>query len=237
MGCSPAPTREGGGTRRSTELGKARDYSALVLIERLERDTGEREDQWGVSTSRLVDDFEVIDIHRFPRGTHYPKIVQIIGRKLDEEPLKGRTVLRVDATGLGDPVMDIFNDAYRNGDCGDFWPQGITITSGQHGEGMMVPKVALISRAQVLLQEDRLHFAGKHPLIATLRQELLDMRVKMSPTSGRDTYEALTESAHDDLVVALCLAVLWPHRNAECSRIGFDGIRYIRDESAWDRPA
>jgi len=127
--------------------------------------------------------------------------------------------------------------AYRNGDCGDFWPQGITITSGQHGEGMMVPKVALISRAQVLLQEDRLHFAGKHPLIATLRQELLDMRVKMSPTSGRDTYEALTESAHDDLVVALCLAVLWPHRNAVCSRIDPTGARHVRDESGWGRGA
>jgi hypothetical protein len=61
--------------------------------------------------------------------------------------------------------------------------------------------------------------------------------VKMSPTSGRNTYEALTESAHDDLVVALCLAVLWPHHYAECSRIGFDGIRYVRAESAWGRPA
>jgi hypothetical protein len=81
------------------------------------------------------------------------------------------------------------------------------------------------TRAQVLLREDRLLFAGKHPLIQTLRQEQLDMRVKVSPTSGRDTYEALTESAHDDLVTALCLAVLGPHHNAEYSRVGLDGIR------------
>jgi hypothetical protein len=85
-------------------------------------------------------------------------------------------------------------------------------------------------------QEGRLHFAATHRLIQSLRQELLDMRIKMSPTSGRDTYEALTESVHDDLVTALCLAVLWPHRNAQCSRIGFDGIRYVRAESAWGRP-
>lgn len=50
------------------------------------------------------------------------------------------------------------------------------------------PKVTLISRTQVLLQEGRLHFAATHPLIQTLRQELLEMRVKVSPTAGRDTY-------------------------------------------------
>jgi hypothetical protein len=74
---------------------------------------------------------------------------------------------------------------------------------------------------------------GKHPLIQTLRQELIDIRVKVSPTSGRDTFEALTESAHDDLVTALCLAVLWPHRHAVCTRIAPEGTRYVRDESAW----
>jgi hypothetical protein len=56
------------------------------------------------------------------------------------------------------------------------------------------------------------------------------MRVKVSPTSGRDTYEALTESAHDDHVVALCLAVLWPHRHAVCTRIAPDCTCYVRDE-------
>jgi len=84
--------------------------------------------------------------------------------------------------------------------------------------------------------EDRLHFAGQHPLIQTLRQELLDMRVKVAPSSGRDTYEALTESAHDDLVVSVCLAVLRPHYYAECSRIDPRGERHVRAETAWGRP-
>jgi hypothetical protein len=132
--------------------------------------------------------------------------------------------------------MDLFNAAYREGRCGPYWPQGITITSGQHAEGSNVPKVVLISKAQVLVQEDRLHFAGKHPLIQLLRQEVNDLRVKVSPASGRDTYEALTESAHDDLVIALCLAVLRPHYYAECSRIDPTGARHVRAESAWGRP-
>lgn len=218
------------------DLGKARDYSAIIVVERLERDTGERDTVYGESVSRLIDEYDVIDIHRFPRGTTYPKIVDVVGRKLDEEPLKGRTMLRLDATGLGAPVVDLFNDAYRNGRCGPYWPEGITITSGQRGDRSNVPKVTLISRTQVLLQEGRLHFAATHPLIQTLRQELLDMRVKVSPTSGRDTYEALTESIHDDLVTALCLAVLWPHHYAECSRIDPTGTRHVRAESAWGRP-
>jgi hypothetical protein len=219
------------------DLGKARDYSAIIVVERLERDTGERDTMYGESVSRLVDEYDVIDIHRFPRGTTYPKIVDVVGRRLEEEPLKDRTVLRFDQTGLGAPVGDLFNEAYRDGRCGAYWPQGITITSGQRTGGSNVPKMTLISRTQVLLQEDRLHFASKHPLIATVRKELLDIRVKISPTTGHDTYEALTESVHDDLVTALCLAVLYPHRYAQCSRIDPSGERHVRAESAWGRPA
>ena len=53
--------------------------------------------------------------------------------------------------------------------------------------------------------------------------------------SDRASYTLRGKLLHDDLVTALCLAVLWPHRYAECSRIGFDGIRYVRAESAWGR--
>jgi hypothetical protein len=98
----------------------------------------------------LIDEIDVIDIHRFPRGTPYPNIVDVVGRQLEEEPLKRRTVLGFDQTGLGEPVGDLFNAAYRDGRCGRFWPQGITITSGQHAEGANAPKVMLISQTQVL---------------------------------------------------------------------------------------
>jgi hypothetical protein len=217
------------------DLGKARDYCALVVAERLERDTGEFEDVWGVPTSRMIDEYEVVDIHRFPRGTRYPTIVDVIGKRLAEEPLKDRTVLRFDATGA-EAVADIFEDAYRDGRCGRFWPEPIVFTSGQLVDGLRVPKATLINRTQVLLQQERLRFAAKHPQIDKLREELLDMRVKVSPASGRDTYEALTESAHDDLVTGVCLAVLWPHRYAVCSRIGYDGNLYVRDANPWGRP-
>ena len=46
----------------------------------------------------------------------------------------------------------------------------------------------------------------------------MDFRVKISQ-SGSDSYEAVTEGAHDDLVVAACLAILWPHHHGEPARV------------------
>jgi hypothetical protein len=51
--------------------------------------------------------------------------------------------------------------------------------------------------------------------------------VKISQ-AGVDTYEALTESAHDDLVTALALAVLRPHSQGDPSRVSEDGAVYLR---------
>src|SRR5207302_6194521 len=87
----------------------------------------------------------------------------------------------------------------------------ITITSGRSGDNwLLVPKVNLVSQLQVLVQQQRILIAAELPLATLLRQELLDFRVKISQ-AGIDTYEALTESAHDDIVTALALAVLRPH--------------------------
>jgi len=211
------------------DLGKARDFSALVVAERIRVDSGEWErNRWGERVSRLVDHYHVRHIQRWPRGTRYPEVVAQVGALLGAPELRGSTKFRFDATGVGSAIEDMIQLAYRQGRCGTSYPEPITITSGRSGDNwLLVPKVDLVSQLQVLVQQQRIFIAEELPLATLLRQELLDFRVKISQ-AGVDTYEALTESAHDDLVTALALAVLRPHVPGDASRVGKDGAVYVR---------
>jgi hypothetical protein len=64
-----------------------------------------------------------------------------------------------------------------------------------------------------LLQADRLLIATSLPDAGTLQQELLDYRVKLSPTA-HDSYN-VREGAHDDLVLATALACWFAENHEE----------------------
>ena len=87
---------------------------------------------------------------------------------------------------------------------------GVTITSGEkethEGSHWRVPKRDLISACQVLLQQRRLKIAASLPEAKTLTEELLNFRYKITQASNL-TYESWREGTHDDLVLALSLAV------------------------------
>jgi hypothetical protein len=141
-------------------------------------------------------------LHRYPLGTSYPDIVQHVAELLSRPPLLGRTVLLVDATGVGRPVVDLFERAKLS-------PLAITITGGnevhQEGSELHVPKRDLAMAVQILLQNRRLVFAGALPLLDILKRELQSFEVKITKT-GNDTYEAWRVGAHDDTVLACAMA-------------------------------
>jgi hypothetical protein len=106
-------------------------------------------------------------------------------------------------------------------------PVAITITAGDqvtYDRGWRVPKRDLVGAVQVLLQTSRLKFAEQIPVIPALVQELLAFRVKIDPLTAHDSYGAWREGAHDDLVLAVAVAVWWgqraatPHRTLPGSR-------------------
>ena len=72
-----------------------------------------------------------------------------------------------------------------------------------------MPKALLVSSVQALLHEGRLHIQKDLPEAATLVRELQDFRVNFT-TAGHMTFSA-REGKHDDLVLALALAV-WRSR-------------------------
>jgi hypothetical protein len=90
--------------------------------------------------------------------------------------------------------------------------KAVTITfNGQEGpngnNGHSVPKLALVSRLQALMHTGKLRMPGEQamPLAKTFRRELLDFRVSYSAV-GNAKFGA-REGAHDDLVLAVALAV------------------------------
>ena len=122
---------------------------------------------------------------------------------LGTPPLADECALAVDATGVGVAVTDMMR---KDG----LHFHSVTITSGdketREGSHWRVPKRDLISACQVLLQQRRLKIAASLPEAKTLTEELLNFRYKITQASNL-TYESWREGAHDDLVLALSLAV------------------------------
>jgi hypothetical protein len=69
-----------------------------------------------------------------------------------------------------------------------------------------VPKRDLVSVVQVALQTDKLKIAEALPEAGTLVRELQGFQVKITDAAN-DTYGTWREGAHDDLVLAVALAL------------------------------
>ena len=175
------------------DLGQMQDYSALVVVERTEHPQPD-------NARKTLYHFAVRHLHRWPLGTAYPAIVADVKALFAVAPLGG-TILAVDQTGVGRAVVDLFRAA---GIGGQLWPY--TITHGESGKGSTVPKKNLVGAVQVPLQDRRLKIAESLPLAPVLAEELQLFRVKVT-LSANETFEAWRERDHDDLVLALALAL------------------------------
>ena len=180
------------------DLGQAQDYTALCVAER---------NEYNYSLPRVQ--YHVRHLQRFKLGTSYPAIVDAVKSMYDRPPLRGQSALVVDATGVGRPVVDLFRKAGLR-------PVAITITGGQavsvgYG-GYRVPKRDLVVNLAVMLQTGRLKIAGQLPEAQTLVNELLNFKVKINPKTAHDSYEAWREGIHDDLVLAVAMAVWYAER-------------------------
>ena len=181
------------------DLGQAQDYSALAICDYDER----------LGRGETVYAFRYL--HRWPLGTSYPAIVADIPQILVHLPPRS-VALAVDATGVGRGVYDLFASANL-----------VTAAIQLHGGHQVtydrgywnVPKRDIVAAVQVALQTGRLKIAKALELAATLKQELLDFRYKLDPATAHDSYAAWREKDHDDLVLAVALAVWWGERQAQ----------------------
>lgn len=216
------------------DLGQANDYTALIVANPTTLD----EPNWDVYVIRHIERVPLKS--RYPDiVAHVGKITDALLRpQLQTEPdpdprrppgsilITGdahpEVTLIVDYTGVGRPVFDMILEAQIAGTIDEqvqIVPVTITGADRVHvvdGE-VRVPKRDLASVVQRLLQEQRLRIPRQHAMAPVLTEELTGFRVKIS-ASGRDSYgagEDWRSAAHDDLVLALALALWFGERTSE----------------------
>jgi len=196
------------------DLGQSQDHSAVVILERVST-AGERDPLTFMPP--LETSYNVRHLERMKLGTPYQAVVERIRMMVEAPVLAGNVTLVVDATGVGGPVVDLLKEAIRKAPI-----VAVIITGGdrQHYQDgrYRVPKRDLVSGVTVLLESGKLRISQQLPEAKILIKELMNMRVKISP-GGHEAYEAWREGQHDDLVLALALA-LWRARGSVRRQIG-----------------
>jgi hypothetical protein len=183
------------------DLGQVSDYTALALLKQTTSVEGDK------SIRRYACPY----LRRWPLGTPYPKIVADVKEfiaALDEPS----PFLVADATGVGRAVID----QLRAASLSVTGLIAVNITGGHQVTrtfaSVNVPKKELVSAVRSVLEGWRLQIARQLKEARTLQKELSTFKTKIT-TTGNETYEALRARDHDDLVLAVALA-LWRGENA-----------------------
>lgn len=153
-------------------------------------------------------------LERLPMRMPYPAQMDHVAGLLRRLP-KGHygPDLLFDMTGVGRPVVDM---ARRSG----LRPIGVTITAGQAQgrdpesyDDWRVAKLLLVSRLQAAMHEKILFVPATLSDAKALVQELQDFRATINDT-GYARFGA-REGAHDDLVLAVAIAVWYASRELD----------------------
>ncbi len=145
-------------------------------------------------------------LERLPLGTPYPQVAERISAVVQGLCTRGviPRALYVDATGVGQPVVDLLK------------PVGMRVTAVYctHGDRRIVSedrrsvslgKAWLVSRLQALLQTGRILLPETEEA-RQLARELKDYEIRVD-ADANEKYGAFKVGTHDDLVTALGLAV------------------------------
>ncbi|SEN09796.1 hypothetical protein SAMN02800694_2762 [Luteibacter sp. UNCMF331Sha3.1] len=192
------------------DLGQSKDPTSIAVIEKTSRevDVGAPLAYLPSLRATLRDDRPVYRLHALqqaPLGESYPAQAERLKRLLALRAIAEHDPdVWIDYTGVGRAVYDIFKQERVPN------IQPVTITFGGqpgpngHG-GHSVPKLELVSRLQALMHSGRLLMSPNLLLAKAFRRELADFRVSYTAV-GNATFGA-REGAHDDLVLAVALAV------------------------------
>lgn len=184
------------------DLGQSHDPTAICVIKRTQFQELYGHPKYP-ETRTVRELFQCGYLERLPLGTTYPRVVSHVANLLQRPIWKDRIDLSIDGTGVGRPVVDMF-------DVAKIPFTAVTITGGDtevsvaHND-YRVPKIKLVSGIQALLHAGTLQIQKELADAETLVRELQDFRVAFSD-AGRMTFNA-REGKHDDLVLALAIAV------------------------------
>jgi hypothetical protein len=192
------------------DLGQSKDPTSIAVVEKLAPEVHPDTHHQHVRAMRealkhVRPEYNLRLLEQAPLGEPYPAQAQRVNRILARQAIAEHDPrVWIDYTGVGRAVFDIFKQ--------ERVPRIVPVTitfNGQEGPnghgGHSVPKLALVSRLQALMHTGRLHMPDTLPLAKVFRRELLDFRVSYTAV-GNATFGA-RDGAHDDLILAVALAV------------------------------
>jgi hypothetical protein len=212
------------------DIGQKQDHSAIVVAEVAERDS-ERVyrgiDHMIHPAPESV--YTIQRLQRLPLGTPFTAVVNEVveltaavhemevqlrkeGRLTPYEHSLSVDIF-VDATGLGAPIVELLQNAINSKSkthramihpvvftYGDRYVRG-----GYEGRGDSLGKGYLVSRLQILLEQERLLLPKRSPDIDAMLEELRLYEIRMTENAN-EQYGAFLVGTHDDMVTALGLA-------------------------------
>ena len=201
------------------DLGQRQDPSALAVVERRMAPVG------GIDRATFEQPRELrLDVRHVERirlGTSYARVAERVSEVLRWPSVIGQCTLVPDATGVGAAVLELLRPAALG--C-PVVP--VTITGGDRAVYMngcwRTPKRELMANMLVALETKQLRIAEKMREGRALVEEMIRMRVRITE-SAHEQFGAKV-GAHDDLVLALALAV-WRARSQEAK--GMWGTRSL----------
>ena len=211
----------------SLDLGQSVDSSAALLVERVHVIVPEDESHFERQVpdgaywyaERLIyDTWHVRHIRRWPLGTDYTVIVADVGDMFSEPELRHQAVLVMDYSGVGRGVHDMFIESYRAGRLGDRWPVRVTLSGGfatdASSQGVSSHKGDVVSKLLAAAQRGRVTIVPELPLAGALESEIRNFILKQNKRTGGLRFEA-KGSSHDDMLLALAMAVWHKHNHGE----------------------
>jgi len=207
----------------SVDLGSEKDYTAISLLERIEKVQDKNIPTLGGRV--MIEDPIIVtaELHlqhleRVPLKTPYPTIVDKIKFIVNRPEFVDQIALIVDRTGVGLPVTQMM---YQQG----LAPIGINIHGGERittsKDHYGVPKRDLVTALLTAFQMKRVKMPSPEvlPIIKDFRDELAGFNMKINKQTGHDSYEAWMESIHDDLVLSVAMGVWWMDKTHGTSTI------------------
>lgn len=198
------------------DFGTQQDFTAIALVKRVPIIKAEQNIAGMIRESDARIEYHLIYLERMDLGTPYTQIVEHIKNITLDEEIKGNVTTVADATGVGLPVIHMMRQARI----------APLIPIGIHGgnsvnekvDGYSVPKRDLVTSLLITVQSRRLKVAENIDHRQQLIHEMQSFKMKQS-ASGNDSYEALMEKDHDDLVLALSYAIWYPERTLGSQRV------------------
>ncbi len=193
------------------DLGQAQDYTAFAVIEAVHGFYPKKAaiGSPAFDSERLVRkvEYQLRLLDRFPLGTAYTDIVKellMLGSSTDFSG--GKVCYVVDYVGVGRPVVDMMlNTGLRP-------ITAVQITGGEqvvdHKNSVSVPKKDIVYSLFLMHRSGRLVIAEGLKFFQEFMHEVETFSIKLDKKTGNETFEAWRESDHDDLVLAVSLA-LW----------------------------